>query len=204
MQIFANSQAHGGAECPEFVGWALAHKGKASKVTYNLDNPPSASSNPSVYTRINAYTEAGRQVHGPEWDPSAHPLDGEIIMRVGGGKKHGRYYIGDDTLDTAQLAAQVAAYEAKLAKERRQREEWEARQQAEMTNLFSYIRGLSVQMGQPPPPPMMLPLTPAPGTPHNQSTVASNTPKASPGISPTFPAQQLFPPGGPLPFNAPQ
>ncbi|RLN08823.1 uncharacterized protein C2845_PM11G25730 [Panicum miliaceum] len=92
--------AHGSAECPEFVGWALAHKGKASEVTYNPDDPPSVYNNPSVYTRINAYTEARRQVHGPECDPSTHPLDGEIIMRVGGGKKHGRYYIGDDTLDT--------------------------------------------------------------------------------------------------------
>ncbi|TVU26463.1 hypothetical protein EJB05_29011, partial [Eragrostis curvula] len=37
----------------------------------------------------------------PEWDPSTEDLDGEIIMRVGGGKKHGRYWIGDSTLDTA-------------------------------------------------------------------------------------------------------
>ncbi|RLN34356.1 uncharacterized protein C2845_PM03G32080 [Panicum miliaceum] len=75
-------QAHGGAKCPEFVRWALAHKGKASEVTYNPDDPPSAYNNPSVYTRINAYTEAGRQIHGPEWDLSARPLDGEIIMRL--------------------------------------------------------------------------------------------------------------------------
>ena len=33
---------------------------------------------------------------------SKHPaLDGEVIMRVGGGKKHGRYCIGNNTLDTA-------------------------------------------------------------------------------------------------------
>ncbi|KAF8667576.1 hypothetical protein HU200_052778 [Digitaria exilis] len=31
-----------GVECPEFVGWAMAHKGKASEVTYNPDDPPSA------------------------------------------------------------------------------------------------------------------------------------------------------------------
>ena len=43
----------------------------------------------------------GRQVHGPDWDPSSQPLDGEVIMRVGGGKKHGRYYIGDGLVDTA-------------------------------------------------------------------------------------------------------
>jgi len=47
------------------------------------------------------YTEVGRQVHGPDWDPSAHDLDGELIMKLGGGKKHGRYFIGEGTLDTA-------------------------------------------------------------------------------------------------------
>ena len=83
------------------MGWALAHKGKASEVTYNPDDPPSAYSNPSVHTRINMYKKAGRQVHGPDWDPSAHDLDGELIMKVGGGKKHGRYFIGEGTLDTA-------------------------------------------------------------------------------------------------------
>ena len=83
------------------MGWALAHKGKASEVTYNPDDPPSAYSNPSVHARINMYTEAGRQVHGPDWDPSAHDLDRELIMKVGGGKKYGRYFIDEGTLDTA-------------------------------------------------------------------------------------------------------
>ena len=46
------------------------------------------------------YTEARRQVHGPDWDPSAHDLDRELIMKVGGGKKHGQYFIGEGTLDT--------------------------------------------------------------------------------------------------------
>ena len=75
------------------MGWALAHKGKASEVTYNPDDPPSAYSN------------------GPDWDPSAHDLDGELIMKVGGGKKHGRYFIGEGTLDTASTPtlAQVRA-----------------------------------------------------------------------------------------------
>ena len=49
--------------------WALARKGKAtSNVTYNPDDPPSVCNNPSVHSRIQAYTEMGRQVHGPDWD----------------------------------------------------------------------------------------------------------------------------------------
>ena len=30
-----------------------------------------------------------------------HDLDGEVIMRVGGGKKHGRFWISNGTIDTA-------------------------------------------------------------------------------------------------------
>jgi hypothetical protein len=32
-----------------------------------------------------------RTVHGPEYDLTIQDLDGEVLMRVGGGKKHGRY-----------------------------------------------------------------------------------------------------------------
>ena len=49
---------------------------------------------------------------GPiDWDPSARDLDGELIMKVGEGKKHGRYFIGEGTLDTASTPtlAQVRA-----------------------------------------------------------------------------------------------
>jgi len=64
---FSQSSSHEGQECPPFLGWALARKGKAtSNVTYNPDDPPSAYSNPSVHSRIQAYTEMGRQVHGPD------------------------------------------------------------------------------------------------------------------------------------------
>ena len=48
-----------------------------------------------------------RRTHGKEktlgkpYSPRTQPLDGEVIMRVGGGKKQGRYYIGDGLLDTA-------------------------------------------------------------------------------------------------------
>ena len=41
------------------------------------------------------------EVHGPDFDPSTEPIDGEVVMRVGGGKKHGRYWIGDSLIDIA-------------------------------------------------------------------------------------------------------
>ena len=41
-----------------------------------------------------------RMVYGPEYDLSAHDLDGEVVMRAGEGKKHGQFWIGDGTIDT--------------------------------------------------------------------------------------------------------
>jgi len=51
------------------------------------------------------------EVHGPDFDPSTEPIDGEVVMRVGGGKKHGRYWIGDSLIDTASTPtlAQIQA-----------------------------------------------------------------------------------------------
>jgi len=83
------------------VVYALAHKGKAtSDVAYNPEDPPSAYSNESVHSRLEGYTSMARQVRGPEYDPSAHDLDGEVVMRAGGGKKHGWFWIGDGIIDT--------------------------------------------------------------------------------------------------------
>jgi hypothetical protein len=72
-----------------------------SDVDYNLEDPPSAYSNATVYSRLSEYTSMARTVYGPKYDPSTQELDGEVITRVGGGKKHGQYWIGDNTLDTA-------------------------------------------------------------------------------------------------------
>ena len=80
----------------------MAHKGKAmANIDYNPEDPPEAYNNSSVHTRLTEYTAMAREVHGPEYDPSTEDLDGEVVMRVGGGKKHGQYWIGDGTIDSA-------------------------------------------------------------------------------------------------------
>jgi hypothetical protein len=80
----------------------MAHKGKAtSDVSYNPEDPPEAYTNASVHTHLSEYTSATRLVHGPKYDPSTEDLDGEIVMRVGGGKKQGRFWLGDGVIDMA-------------------------------------------------------------------------------------------------------
>ena len=59
------------------MGWALACKGKAtSNVTYNPDDLPSAYCNPSVHSRIQAYTEMALL----EKRPSVHLKDTKTKM----------------------------------------------------------------------------------------------------------------------------
>jgi len=82
----------------------LSHKGKAtSDITFREDDPPEAYSNPTIQPRVTGYTTMARQVHGPEFDPRREPLSGEAVMRMGGGKKHGRYYIGGSLLNPAEV-----------------------------------------------------------------------------------------------------
>jgi hypothetical protein len=73
------------------MAYAVAHKGKAtSDVSFNPEDPLEAYNNPSIYTRINEYTSAAMSLHRDDYDPSSQDFEPEVIMRIGGGKKHGR------------------------------------------------------------------------------------------------------------------
>jgi hypothetical protein len=85
------------------MAYAMAHKGKAtSDVSYNLEDPPEAYINPTVYTRINEYTSTSRSLHGDDYDPSSQDFDPEVVMRIGGGK-HGWYYLSDSVIDATSI-----------------------------------------------------------------------------------------------------
>ncbi|CAO2141390.1 unnamed protein product [Urochloa humidicola] len=84
------SEAHGGLQIGPITAFDLSHKGKVtSDVTFNPEDGPEAYTNPLVHTRLSQYSEMARQVNEPEWDPTTAKIDGDILMRVGGGKQHG-------------------------------------------------------------------------------------------------------------------
>jgi hypothetical protein len=99
---FSQSVAHGVPPIGQLTVYALAHMGPArSNIEYNPDVGLEAYTNSSVDTRLTSYTEAARSVHGSGYDPRTEErLDPEIMMRVGQGKKHGRFWLGDNILDT--------------------------------------------------------------------------------------------------------
>ena len=77
--------------------------GKATAdIEYDPYAPLEAYTNSSVHTHLSSYTEVARSVHGPGYDPRTEErLDPQLVMRVGQGKKHGRFWIGDGILDMA-------------------------------------------------------------------------------------------------------
>jgi hypothetical protein len=82
----------------------MAHKGKVTSdinVTYNLNDGPEAYSNPAFYSRLSEYTAMTQEVHGPDYDPRTEDIDRDILMRVGGGKRHARYWIADGTIGSS-------------------------------------------------------------------------------------------------------
>jgi hypothetical protein len=42
-----------------------------------------------------------QEVYGPEYDPSTEQIDPDVLMRVGGGKRHGRHLIADWAIDSS-------------------------------------------------------------------------------------------------------
>jgi hypothetical protein len=81
----------------------MTHKGKVtSNITYNPDDGPEAYNNPAViYSRLSEYTAMAHEVHGLDYDPRTEDIDGDVLMRVGGGKRHGRYWIANEAIDSS-------------------------------------------------------------------------------------------------------
>jgi hypothetical protein len=78
----------------------MAHKGKTTPdITYNPEDEPEAYSNPAIHSRLSEYTAMAKEVHGPDDDSRTKDIDRDVLMRVGGGKRHGRYWIADGVID---------------------------------------------------------------------------------------------------------
>ena len=104
--VFSSQSAtHGGQQINEFTGFALCHKGKA-KAPDNVYNPADgadAYTNPSIYPKLAQYTEAARKRHGDEFDPTTEPLDIDLLMRLGPGKQHGRYWMANSAIESSSV-----------------------------------------------------------------------------------------------------
>jgi hypothetical protein len=82
----------------------MTHKAKVtSDVLYNVSDGPEAYNNPSFGRRIVEYTEACKEKYGEDYNPREHDIYTNIVMALGGGKKHGRLWIGDDIIGSSSM-----------------------------------------------------------------------------------------------------
>jgi hypothetical protein len=80
----------------EFGAWAVSHMGSVkSGVSFNPDAPAQAYSDPTVHAKVRDYTDAVRALRGSDTDLRTEPLETEVIVRLGQGRKHGRLWIAD-------------------------------------------------------------------------------------------------------------
>ena len=101
IAFLLQSKKNQGQPVSQFKAFAMAHMGKADEgLNYDPNQPASSFTNANIQARLDGYTSMAREVHGADYDPLEHDLDGEVVMRAGGGKKHGRFWLGDGALDT--------------------------------------------------------------------------------------------------------
>ena len=96
----------------EFSAWAVSHMGRVkSGVVFNPDAPAHAYSDPTIHGKVRDYTEAVRALRGSDYNLSTEPLETEVIVRIGQGRKHGRLFIADsaDSSSSAPSLSNVRA-----------------------------------------------------------------------------------------------
>jgi hypothetical protein len=108
-------EAHPGQDINEFMGYALSHKDRAKALSnvYDQVEGPEAYTDPNVYDKLAKYTAIGRQRYGPDFDPTTAPLDTDLVMRMGGGKQHGRYALANSAIDEASTLSEIQRADAK-------------------------------------------------------------------------------------------
>ena len=96
----------------EFGAWAVSYMGPVkSDVVFNSNAPAQAYSDPSVHAKVRDYTETVRALRGSDHNLSTEPLETEVIVKLGQGRKHGRLWIADgvDSSSSAPSLSDVRA-----------------------------------------------------------------------------------------------
>jgi hypothetical protein len=87
----------------------MAHKGKTtSNITYNSKDGLEAY-NPAIHNCLTEYTAMTKMVHGPDYNPRTEDIDRDVLIRVGEDKRHGRYWIADEAIDSSSTPTVLGA-----------------------------------------------------------------------------------------------
>jgi hypothetical protein len=80
--------------------WPIRARRRPTSPTTRMTGPRPTPT-PAVYSRLHDYTAMAQEVHGPDYDPSTEPIDPDVLMRVGGGKRYGWHWIADGAIDSS-------------------------------------------------------------------------------------------------------
>jgi hypothetical protein len=80
--------------------WPIRARRRPTSPTTQMTGPRPTPTPPST-SHLHDYTAMVQEVHGPDYDPSTEPIDPDVLMRVGGGKRHGRYWIANGAIDSS-------------------------------------------------------------------------------------------------------
>jgi hypothetical protein len=82
-----------------------------SGVVFNSDAPTQAYSDPSIHAKVRDYAEAVRALRGSYHNLSTEPLETDVIVTLGQGRKHGWLWIVDgvDSSSSAPSLSDVRA-----------------------------------------------------------------------------------------------
>src|ERR1043165_3338901 len=70
---------------------------------------PSTFTNIAAYSKIKAYTEVAKEKHGEAYNPIGKPIDPELVMISGGGRRHGAMSIGDKLIRCEKTLREIKA-----------------------------------------------------------------------------------------------
>lgn len=67
---------------------------------------------PDDFVQQAAYTDAAKEIHGPDYDVMNSPLDASAVYKAGKGKKHGRFFMGAGYISTPTTLSEVRSTSA--------------------------------------------------------------------------------------------
>jgi len=95
-----------------FDNYGMAHTAsykKAKALSESDIATPSTFTNVAAYGKMKAYTEVAKEKHGQDYTPVGKPIDPELVMISGGGRRHGAMAIGDKLIRCNRTLPEIKA-----------------------------------------------------------------------------------------------